>query len=126
MLARRLLSRAPMRSASTHAPQGISSILQKNPDDVVITFAQRSAIGRMKKGQLKDTTVDELLQALFKVTPFYTRKPSPISVRQLWRKPSSTPPKLTTSALVCSAFDLQVLPKFYNRDVSSSLPSLHL
>jgi hypothetical protein len=115
-----------MRSASTHAPQGISSILQKNPDDVVITFAQRSAIGRMKKGQLKDTTVDELLQALFKVIPFYTRKPSPISVRQLWRKPSSTPPKLTTFALVCSAFDLQVLPKFYNRDVSSSLPSLHL
>ncbi|KAJ7900395.1 Thiolase, N-terminal domain-containing protein [Mycena olivaceomarginata] len=57
-----------MRSASTHAPQGISSILQKNPDDVVITFAQRSAIGRMKKGQLKDTTVDELLQALFKAT----------------------------------------------------------
>ncbi|KAF8216192.1 3-ketoacyl-CoA thiolase [Mycena galopus ATCC 62051] len=69
MLARRLLSRAPlMRSASTHAPRGLSAILQKNPDDVVITFAQRSAIGRMKKGQLKDITVDELLQALFKAT----------------------------------------------------------
>ncbi|KAJ7254071.1 3-ketoacyl-CoA thiolase [Mycena haematopus] len=69
MLARRLLSRAPLlRSASTYVPQGLAAILQKNPDDVVITFAQRSAIGRMKKGQLKDITVDELLQALFKAT----------------------------------------------------------
>ncbi|KAK7064198.1 40S ribosomal protein S3-1 [Favolaschia claudopus] len=55
-------------ASSTKAPHGLSAILQKNPDDVVITFAQRSAIGRMKKGQLKDTAVDELLHALFKAT----------------------------------------------------------
>jgi small subunit ribosomal protein S3e len=61
-----------MRSASTHAPRGLAAVLQKNPDDVVITFAQRTAIGRAKKGQLKDTTVDELLQALFKVIGSYT------------------------------------------------------
>ncbi|KAF7306956.1 40S ribosomal protein S3-1 [Mycena indigotica] len=57
-----------LRSASTMAPRGLSAILQKNPDDVVITFAKRSAMGRAKKGQLKDTTVDELLHALFKTT----------------------------------------------------------
>ncbi|KAJ7925827.1 3-ketoacyl-CoA thiolase [Mycena leptocephala] len=69
MLARGLWLRAPlMRSASTHAPRGLAAVLQKNPDDVVITFAQRTAIGRAKKGQLKDTTVDELLHALFKAT----------------------------------------------------------
>ncbi|KAJ7169920.1 3-ketoacyl-CoA thiolase [Mycena filopes] len=69
MLAARFMSRSRfLRSASTHAPRGVAAILQKNPDDVVITFAQRTAIGRAKKGQLKDTTVDELLHALFKAT----------------------------------------------------------
>lgn len=56
------------RAMSTRArPQGLSGILQKNPDDVVITFGKRTAVGRAKKGQWKDTTVDELLRALFKV-----------------------------------------------------------
>lgn len=54
------------RAASTQA-QGKAALLQKNPDDVVITFAKRTAMGRAKKGQLKDTPVDELLHALFKV-----------------------------------------------------------
>ncbi|KAJ7110177.1 Thiolase, N-terminal domain-containing protein [Mycena epipterygia] len=63
------MSRAPfLRSASTHTPRGLAAVLQKNPEDVVLTFAKRTAIGRAKKGQLKDTTVDELLQALFKAT----------------------------------------------------------
>ncbi|KAF7320276.1 3-ketoacyl-CoA thiolase [Mycena kentingensis (nom. inval.)] len=61
-----LLARNLAHSASTHAPRGLAALLQKNPDDVVITFAKRSAMGRAKKGQLKDTTVDELLHALFK------------------------------------------------------------
>ncbi|KAF7784346.1 hypothetical protein Agabi119p4_511 [Agaricus bisporus var. burnettii] len=57
------------RAASTRArPRGLPAILEKNPDDVVITFAKRTAIGRAKKGQWKDTTVDELLCALFKAT----------------------------------------------------------
>ncbi len=56
------------RAASTRArPQGLSGILQKNPEDVVITFAKRTAVGRAKKGQWKDTSVDEILRALFKV-----------------------------------------------------------
>jgi len=42
-------------------------LLQKKDDDVVITFAKRTAMGRAKKGQLKDVPVDELLHALFKV-----------------------------------------------------------
>ncbi|ESK88901.1 3-ketoacyl- thiolase [Moniliophthora roreri MCA 2997] len=53
-----------MRSASTRVPRGLSAILQKNPDDVVITFAKRTAVSRAKKGQLKDTPVDEMLHAL--------------------------------------------------------------
>ncbi|KIY69065.1 3-ketoacyl-CoA thiolase [Cylindrobasidium torrendii FP15055 ss-10] len=61
--------RIASRSASTQVlPRGLAAITQKNPDDVVITFAKRTAMGRAKKGQLKDTTVDELLQALFKAS----------------------------------------------------------
>ncbi|KAL0072003.1 hypothetical protein AAF712_000926 [Marasmius tenuissimus] len=57
-----------MRSASTRVPKGLPAILQKNPDDVVITFAKRTAVGRAKKGQLKDTPVDEMLHALLLAT----------------------------------------------------------
>ncbi|KAJ7181700.1 3-ketoacyl-CoA thiolase [Mycena crocata] len=65
---KQFMSRPFLRSASTQVPRGLAAILQKNPEDVVITFAKRSAIGRAKKGQLKETTVDELLYALFKAT----------------------------------------------------------
>jgi acetyl-CoA acyltransferase 1 len=54
------------RAASTQA-RGLPSVLQKRADDIVITFAKRTAMGRAKKGQLRDTPVDELLYALFKV-----------------------------------------------------------
>ncbi|KAF8642365.1 hypothetical protein AX16_009634 [Volvariella volvacea WC 439] len=47
---------------------GRIAILTKNPNDVVLTFAKRTAIGRAKKGQFKDVTVDEMLYALFKTT----------------------------------------------------------
>ncbi|RDB29696.1 3-ketoacyl-CoA thiolase A, peroxisomal [Hypsizygus marmoreus] len=59
---------AMARAASAKAPRGLAAILQKNPEDVVITFAKRTAIGRAKKGQLKDIPVDELLHSLFKAT----------------------------------------------------------
>jgi len=54
------------RAASTLA-SGRAQLLQKKPDDIVITFAKRTAMGRAKKGQLNDVPVDELLHALFKV-----------------------------------------------------------
>ncbi|KAF8626519.1 hypothetical protein AX15_004824 [Amanita polypyramis BW_CC] len=55
-----------IRMGSTKVPYGYSAILQKNPDDVVITFAKRTAVGRARKGQLKDVPIDEMLCALFK------------------------------------------------------------
>ena len=56
--------------AASSAPRGLSAVLDKKPDDVVITFAKRTAMGRARKGQLKDTPVDELLHALFKARSF--------------------------------------------------------
>lgn len=69
MLVSRFLRTNPSslsRFASTQA-RGLNSILQKNDDDVVITFAKRTAMGRAKKGQLKDVPIDQLLHSLFKV-----------------------------------------------------------
>ncbi|KAG1783906.1 Thiolase, N-terminal domain-containing protein [Suillus placidus] len=57
-----------MRNVSTHSGKGISTVLQKNPDDVVITFAKRTAMGKNRKGQFKDIPVDEMMQALLKAT----------------------------------------------------------
>jgi len=54
--------------ASQMYPCGLPSLLKKRPDDVVITFAKRTAMGRAKKGQFKDTPVDEILAGLLKAT----------------------------------------------------------
>lgn len=42
------------------------ALLQKNPNDVVVTLAIRTPLCRAKKGGLKDTTSDELLLGLLK------------------------------------------------------------
>lgn len=57
----------PVLTRAINSNARLHNILEKKPDDVVITFAKRTAVGRAKKGQLKDTPVDELLHALFKV-----------------------------------------------------------
>ena len=59
-------SRALTRSMATHA-RGVPALLKKKPEDVVLTFARRTAMARARKGQLKDVPVDELMQALIKV-----------------------------------------------------------
>lgn len=59
------------RAASTLGP-GRAQLLQKKHDDIVITFAKRTAMGRARKGQLKDVPVDELLYHLFKVRLWLT------------------------------------------------------
>ncbi|KAI6007374.1 thiolase [Pisolithus albus] len=60
------LASLAVRNMSTQAVRGLPAILEKHPDDVVITFAKRTAMGKAKKGQFKDIPVDEMMQALFK------------------------------------------------------------
>jgi acetyl-CoA acyltransferase 1 len=54
-------------ASSVASARGRAHLLQKKDNDIVITFAKRTAMGRARKGQLKDVPVDELLHALFKV-----------------------------------------------------------
>jgi acetyl-CoA acyltransferase 1 len=87
------LSKGAHRAASTLG-SGRAQLLQKKHDDIVITFAKRTAMGRAKKGQLKDVPVDELLYSLFKVRlwstllslPFCMDHLNPKTHRPLWRK----------------------------------------
>jgi hypothetical protein len=65
------ISKGAHRAASTLG-SGRAQLLQKKHDDIVITFAKRTAMGRAKKGQLKDVPVDELLYSLFKVRLWFT------------------------------------------------------
>jgi hypothetical protein len=60
------LLKGAQRAASTLGSSRAQLLLKKR-DDIVITFAKRTAMGRAKKGQLKDVPVDELLYSLFKV-----------------------------------------------------------
>ena len=47
-------------STTTHSP-GLQKILEKNPDDIVITCATRTPLTKARKGGLKDTPTEELL-----------------------------------------------------------------
>jgi len=61
------IPKIPSRTyASSSSGKGLANILQKNPDDVVVTLALRTPFCRSKKGALKDTTSDELLLGMLK------------------------------------------------------------
>jgi len=46
--------------------KGLPALLQKSPDDVVITMAIRSPLCKARKGGFKDTKIDELMLEMFK------------------------------------------------------------
>ncbi|KAF8323264.1 3-ketoacyl-CoA thiolase [Clavulina sp. PMI_390] len=55
-----------LASHLTSPTSGVAALEVKRPDDVVITMAVRSPLGRQKKGAFKDTQPDELLTAFLK------------------------------------------------------------
>ncbi|PCH44012.1 acetyl-CoA acetyl transferase [Wolfiporia cocos MD-104 SS10] len=55
----------------TSSSSGKSKVLAKNPDDVVIVSAVRSAITKSKKGGFKDTRPDEILSGVLRAV--YTK-----------------------------------------------------
>ncbi|KAI0704841.1 3-ketoacyl-CoA thiolase [Cytidiella melzeri] len=122
VLARR--TPAYSRAASTSA-KGVSALLQKNPEDVVITFAKRTAMGRAKKGQLKDTPVDELLHALFKAT-LETTKLDPAKIEDIFVGTCHPPSPLYISraAALASGIPAEVPIATVNRLCSSGLQAI--
>lgn len=90
------------RKASTSA--AVAKLLEKKPDDVVITFAKRAPLGRAKKGQYKDVPVDEMLRAILAVRLSSKFQPSCADEQHVCRRRystrASTHLKLTTSVSV--------------------------
>ncbi|OAX42359.1 3-ketoacyl-CoA thiolase [Rhizopogon vinicolor AM-OR11-026] len=114
-----------MRNVSTHSGKGLSAVLQKNPGDVVITFAKRTAMGRNKKGQFKDTPVDEMMQALFKAT-FETTKLDPAKLEDICVGTCHPPSPMYSSraAALASGIPQDVPISTVNRLCSSGLMAI--
>ncbi|KAK4947008.1 hypothetical protein LTR10_014150 [Elasticomyces elasticus] len=53
-------------SATTTVSPGLKKILEKNPDDIVITCATRTPLTKARKGGFKDTITDELFIHILK------------------------------------------------------------
>jgi len=110
---------------SSTRPYGIANILEKNPDDVVITFAKRTAVGRAKKGQLKDTPVDELLHALFKATLEETKlDPSKIDDICVGTCHPPSPLYISRAAAIAAGIPYDVPISAVNRLCSSGLMAI--
>ncbi|KDR85029.1 hypothetical protein GALMADRAFT_233606 [Galerina marginata CBS 339.88] len=123
---RRAVYPALARAASS-VPQrrGLADILEKKPDDVVITFAKRTAVGRAKKGQFKDTPVDELLLALFKATLEQTKlDPSKIDDICVATCHPPSPLYISRAAAIAAGIPYEVPISVVNRLCSSGLMAI--
>jgi len=100
-------------------------ILQQNPDDVVITFAKRTAIGRAKKGQFRDIPVDEMLHALLKATLERTKlDPSKIDDICVGTCHPPSPLYISRAAALASGIPHNVSISAINRLCSSGLMAM--
>ncbi|KAI0757015.1 thiolase [Daedaleopsis nitida] len=126
MLSRLTPRRAiPLTRGYATPANGRAAILSKRPEDVVITFAKRTALGRAKKGQLKDTPVDELLHALFKAT-FEKTRLDPALLEDICVGTCHPPSPLyvTRAAAIAAGIPVEVPISTVNRLCSSGLQSI--
>ncbi|KAH6917347.1 3-ketoacyl-CoA thiolase [Coprinopsis sp. MPI-PUGE-AT-0042] len=113
------------RAASSRVPRGLKDILEKRPDDVVITYAKRTAIGRAWKGQFKDVPVDELLNALFKATLAESKlDPSKIDDICVGTCHPPSPLYVSRAAALAAGIPAEVPISTVNRLCSSGLMSI--
>ncbi|KAH9849785.1 thiolase [Lenzites betulinus] len=127
MFTRLIARRPPQGLARAYATQarGRSELLVKRPDDVVITFAKRTALGRARKGQLADVPVDELLHALFKAT-FAKTKLDPAKIEDICVGTCHPPSPLYVSraAAIAAGIPVEVPISTVNRLCSSGLQAI--
>ena len=84
---------AKYSTVSLTLPKGLQEILEKRPEDVVITFAKRTAMSRAKKGQLNNVPVDKLLHSLFRVMLGVCSVRSPMNLIYFIGNPRSNSPR---------------------------------
>ncbi|KAF8973960.1 3-ketoacyl-CoA thiolase [Flammula alnicola] len=123
---RRAVYPAFARAASSATrPRGVAELLEKRPDDVVITFAKRTVVGKARKGQLKDSPVDEMLHALFKATLEHTKlDPSKIDDICVATCHPPSPLYLSRAAAIAAGIPAEVPISTVNRLCSSGLMAI--
>ncbi|KAJ8495849.1 hypothetical protein ONZ51_g1446 [Trametes cubensis] len=123
LIARRI-TQGVTRGFVTQA-KGRPELLAKRPDDVVITFAKRTAMGRARKGQLKDVPVDELLNALFKATLEKTKlNPALLEDICVGTCHPPSPLYISRAAAIAAGIPVEVPISTVNRLCSSGLQSI--
>ncbi|KAI0662801.1 thiolase [Cubamyces menziesii] len=123
LIARRI-TQGVTRGFATQA-KGRPELLAKRPDDVVITFAKRTAMGRARKGQLKDVPVDELLNALFKATLEKTKlNPALLEDICVGTCHPPSPLYISRAAAIAAGIPVEVPISTVNRLCSSGLQSI--
>ncbi|KAH7348770.1 putative peroxisomal 3-ketoacyl-CoA thiolase [Rhexocercosporidium sp. MPI-PUGE-AT-0058] len=101
---------------------GRAKLLEKNPDDIVITYAVRTPLTKARKGGLKDTQIDDLLISLLtSVRENMTIDPSLIEDVCLGNVLAPSQGYVARSAVLAAGFPATAAASVANRFCSSGL-----
>ncbi|KAL6241446.1 hypothetical protein RBB50_011710 [Rhinocladiella similis] len=112
-------------SATTTQSPGLKKILEKNPDDIVITCATRTPLTKARKGGLKDTPADELLIHVLKALKTKSRiDPSKVDDVCIGNVLQPAPGFAARSAVLAAGFPVSTASNIVSRFCSSGLLSI--
>ncbi|KAG9237166.1 peroxisomal putative 3-ketoacyl-CoA thiolase B [Amylocarpus encephaloides] len=101
---------------------GKAKLLQKNQDDIVITFAARTPLTKAKKGALKDTNIDDLVIALLtEVRQRSNLDPSLVEDVCLGNVLSDSGGYIARSSVLAAGYPVSTAASVANRFCSSGL-----
>ncbi|KAH6712014.1 putative peroxisomal 3-ketoacyl-CoA thiolase [Leptodontidium sp. MPI-SDFR-AT-0119] len=107
---------------SSSESSGKAKLLQKNADDIVITYAGRTPLTKAKKGGLKDTQIDDLLISLLtSVRENMNIDPSLIEDVCLGNVLAPSPGYVARSSILAAGFPASSAASVANRFCSSGL-----
>ncbi len=111
-------------ATTTHSP-GLTKILEKNPDDIVITCATRTPLTKAGKGGLKDTPTDELLiQVLKAIKEKSNIDPNVVEDVVVGNVLQPAPGFVARSAVLAAGFPVTTAANVVSRFCSSGLLSI--
>ncbi|KAK5443405.1 hypothetical protein LTS15_010750 [Exophiala xenobiotica] len=112
-------------SATTTQSPGLKKILEKNPDDIVITCATRTPLTKARKGGLKDTPTDELLIHVLKALKSKSQiDPSKVDDVCIGNVLTPSPGFAARSAVLAAGFPVSTAANVVSRFCSSGLLSI--
>lgn len=112
-------------SATSSTSPGLKKILEKNPDDIVITAAVRTPLTKARKGGLKDTPTEELLVHVLKAIKDKSNiDPNVVEDVCVGNVLSPNPGYIARSAVLVAGFPVTTAASIASRFCSSGLLSI--